>query len=164
MTYENLCIGTGFDAHKFVSGRELVLGGIRIDFPLGLAGHSDADVLLHAVTDALLGAASLGDIGRLFPDTEPAYKNISSLELLKRVYALLTKNRIRIVNIDTVIICEEPKISAYAEAMKECISQALGGLAVSRIGIKGTTTEGLGFAGRGEGIAAQASALCIREA
>lgn len=156
---ENLRIGNGFDAHAFLEGRELVLGGKKIPHEKGLLGHSDADVLLHAIMDALLSAAALGDIGVLFPDSDARYKNISSIVLLGEVYSLLQKNNMRIINIDSTVICESPKIAAHVYDMKQNISMALGGLAPERIGIKGTTTEGLGFTGRGEGIAAMAAAL-----
>jgi 2-C-methyl-D-erythritol 2,4-cyclodiphosphate synthase len=156
---KNLRIGCGFDVHAFCQGRELVVGGVTIDYPLGLMGHSDADVLVHAMMDALLGAASLPDIGRLFPDSSESYKNISSLLLMERVCALLEEKGITIINIDSTIICDKPRIAPYIAEMKERLSSAMKGLPVDRIGIKGTTTEGLGFTGRGEGIAAQAVAL-----
>jgi 2-C-methyl-D-erythritol 2,4-cyclodiphosphate synthase len=156
---DNIRIGIGFDVHRFAAGRDLVLGGEKIVHPEGLLGHSDADVLVHSIMDALLGAASLGDIGKLFPDTDGRYRNISSIALLEKVAAILAERNISIINIDSIVICEAPKIAPYTAAMKENISRALGGLATDRIGIKGTTTERLGFTGRGEGIAAQASAL-----
>ena len=156
---QNLRIGLGFDAHRFASGRKLVIGGETIDHPMGLAGHSDADVLIHAIIDSLLGAANLGDIGRLFPDSDSRYKDICSIELLKSVGQLLIEKKIEIINIDTVLICEKPKIKDYIDKMKNNISDALNGLPVERIGIKGKTTEKLGFTGREEGIAAEAVAL-----
>jgi 2-C-methyl-D-erythritol 2,4-cyclodiphosphate synthase len=154
-----LRVGTGFDAHAFSDGRRLVLGGVVIDHERGLAGHSDADVLVHAIIDAILGASGLGDIGGHFPDTDPAYKGISSILLLERVYLLLVKHHVSIINIDSVIICQKPKIGPHVDSMKQKISAALGGLDVSRIGIKGKTTEKLGFTGREEGIAVQTVAL-----
>jgi 2-C-methyl-D-erythritol 2,4-cyclodiphosphate synthase len=155
----NMRIGIGYDAHAFAEGRRLVLGGVDIDFPRGLAGHSDADVLVHALIDALLGAASLGDIGVHFPDRDPQFKDARSIELLDKTHAMLGAGGFEIINIDCVVICERPKIAPYAERMKSALSAALGGLPAARIGIKGKTTEGLGFTGRAEGIAAQAVAL-----
>ena len=152
-------VGIGYDVHVFAEGRRLVLGGVDMDYPLGLLGHSDADVLLHAVIDALLGAASLGDIGRLFPDSDPSLRGVGSLDLLRRVYDLLSGHGVTILNIDSVVICEKPKILPHVDAMKAAISRALGDLKPERIGIKGKTTEGLGFTGRREGMAAQAVAL-----
>ncbi len=156
---DNLRIGIGFDAHPFCEGRPCVIGGVDLKHPLGLKGHSDADVLVHAVIDSLLGAASLGDIGVLFPDSNEEFRDISSIELLGWVYGRLAGEGVRIINIDAVVICEEPKIARWAPSMKLKISGALGGLDPSRIGIKGTTTEKLGFTGRKEGIAAQAVSL-----
>lgn len=155
-------IGTGFDAHAFCDGRQLVLGGIIIPGERGLAGHSDADVLLHAIIDALLGASGLGDIGKLFPDTDKSYKGISSLLLLKKVGELIAQQGWQIINIDSVVICERPKISLHVLPMIEVISKALVDCDQSRISIKGKTTEKLGFTGRGEGIAAQAAVLIGR--
>lgn len=159
----NLRIGIGYDVHAFSPERELVLGGVKIDFPLGLAGHSDADVLIHAVIDALMGAAGLGDIGTHFPDRDAQYKNISSIALLTRTGQLLREHNMSIVNIDSVVICELPKIMPHADAIRQNISAALNGLDMSRINIKGKTTEKLGFTGRGEGIAAEAVALIEME-
>jgi 2-C-methyl-D-erythritol 2,4-cyclodiphosphate synthase len=156
---KNIRIGIGYDVHAFAKGRSLILGGVKIDYDLGLLGHSDADVLIHAIIDSLLGAANLGDIGKLFPDTDAKNKDISSIELLKQVNTLLLKKNIKIINIDSVIICEKPKIKDFTNKMKLNISGALNGLSVDRIGIKGKTTEKLGFTGRGEGIAAQAVSL-----
>ncbi len=157
-----LRIGTGFDVHAFSQNRPLILGGIKVDYPLGLKGHSDADVLLHAVTDSLLSAAGLPDIGKLFPDNDPAYLGIDSKILLKKVYEKFQESEIIIINIDSTIICEKPKIAPYVEEMKASISQALGQeVPPDRIGIKGTTSEKLGFTGRGEGIAAMASSLIL---
>lgn len=154
-----LRVGYGFDVHAFTGGRSLVLGGVPIPHEQGLAGHSDADVLLHALIDALLGAAALGDIGQLFPDTDEIYRDASSIGMLKEVYRLLHSRGARIVNLDSVVVCRLPRISPHIEEMKREISAALGGLSPERIGIKGKTTEGLGFTGRGEGIAAHAVAL-----
>jgi len=156
---ENIRIGTGFDVHRFITGRPLVLGGVTIDHPMGLEGHSDADVLVHAIIDALLGASNLPDIGQLFPDSSSSYKNISSLVLLEKVSALLRDKGISVINLDSTVICDRPKIARYIPDMKKNISEAMIGVSTDRIGIKGTTTEGLGFTGRGEGIAAQAVAL-----
>ncbi len=149
--------GVGFDVHRLVEGRRLILGGVEIDFPLGLHGHSDADVLLHSIADACLGAASLGDIGRHFPDTDPQYKGASSLNLLARVGELLRVGGWQVANIDAVVICERPKIAPFASQMADLIAEALS-TDSSRVSIKGTTTEGLGYTGRGEGIACQAVA------
>jgi 2-C-methyl-D-erythritol 2,4-cyclodiphosphate synthase len=153
-----LRIGVGFDVHKFSKERKLVLGGVLIRKDNGLEGHSDADVILHSIIDALLGAASLGDIGEHFPDNNPEYKGVSSLNLLKRVSAIIEKENYRIKNIDVVVICEEPKISNYKLKMIEKISDALD-INRSNISIKGKTTEGLGFTGRKEGIVAQSVVL-----
>ncbi|HNX58963.1 MAG TPA: 2-C-methyl-D-erythritol 2,4-cyclodiphosphate synthase [Spirochaetota bacterium] len=158
----DLRVGTGFDAHAFCTDRPLILGGVTVPYDKGLAGHSDADVLIHTVIDALLGAADCGDIGKLFPDTDAAYKGISSILLLERIFPKIMEKGWSIVNIDSIIICERPKIGQYTDAMKANISAACGGLDVSRIGIKGKTTEKLGFTGRGEGIACQAVALLAR--
>ena len=155
----DLRVGIGYDVHAFAENRRLVLGGVGIDHPRGLAGHSDADVLAHAVIDALLGAASLGDIGQIFPDTDPSLRDADSMELLARVYGLIAQRGARILNIDSVVICELPKIAPHVGAIKAKISRALGGLPVERIGVKGKTSEGMGFTGRREGIAAQAVAL-----
>lgn len=148
-------VGTGFDVHKFEEGRDLILGGVKIPYARGLAGHSDADVLVHALMDALLGAAALGDIGRHFPDTDERYRGISSLTLLERVADLLRENRYSIGNVDVTVIAQAPKIASYIDEMRGNISETLK-LELSRINIKGTTTEKLGFTGRKEGIAAEA--------
>ena len=153
-------IGTGFDVHKLVEGRKLVLGGVEIPYERGLLGHSDADVLTHAVMDALLGAAGLPDIGMLFPDTAPEFEGVSSMELLFRVRVLLKERGYRVVNVDATIIAERPKIRPYKEAMIRNIAAGLG-IPESDVNVKGTTTEGLGFTGRGEGIAAEA--VCLIE-
>lgn len=155
---EETRIGTGYDVHRLTEGRKLILGGVEIPFERGLLGHSDADVLLHAIMDALLGAAALGDIGRHFPDNDESYRGISSLTLLKRVGELLAENGCRIGNIDAVVIAQRPKIAPYIGEMTAHIAETLG-IRENMINIKGTTTEKLGFCGREEGIAAQASVL-----
>jgi 2-C-methyl-D-erythritol 4-phosphate cytidylyltransferase/2-C-methyl-D-erythritol 2,4-cyclodiphosphate synthase len=154
-------IGTGYDVHRLTEGRKLILGGVELPFERGLLGHSDADVLLHAIMDALLGAAALGDIGRHFPDNDESYRGISSLLLLKRVGELLNENGCRIGNIDAVVIAQRPKIAPYIGQMTARIAETLG-IGENAINIKGTTTEKLGFCGREEGIAAQASVLIRR--
>lgn len=153
--------GIGFDAHQLVEGRKLILGGVHIPYEYGLLGHSDADVLTHAIIDALLGASNLGDIGTLYPDTSNQYKDKYSIEMLKDTYQLLTKHNIEIINIDAVIVCQKPRISPYSGQMKEIISDACGNLSVSSISIKGKTTEGMGFTGTGQGIAALATCLVV---
>lgn len=155
-------VGFGFDAHRFVRGRPLILGGVEIPFSMGLEGFSDADVLVHAIADALLGAISIGDLGEHFPPGDPRYKNISSLILLQKVNELLAREGYEIINLDTVLILQEPKVDRYREEMKEKIAQTIG-LNKERVSIKATTTDGLGFAGRGEGIGAQAVALVQRK-
>ena len=154
-------IGHGYDVHRLVEGRKLMLGGVAIPFARGLDGHSDADVLVHALCDALLGSLSLGDIGIHFPDTDPRYKNSDSLELLKRVASMVKEKGFSIGNIDATIIAEQPKISGYIAEMKDTIAHTTG-IDRGHISIKATTTEGLGFAGRGEGIAAHAVVLVER--
>lgn len=151
-------IGQGYDVHRLVEGRELILGGVTIPYEKGLLGHSDADVLVHAVMDALLGAAALGDIGQHFPDTDPAYKGISSIELLKHVGRLLEEKSYVIENIDATIIAQRPKLASYRPQMAENMAKALG-IDRSRVSVKATTEEGLGFTGSGEGISAQAITL-----
>lgn len=148
-------IGMGYDVHRLVEGRDLILGGIKIPYEKGLLGHSDADVLLHAISDALLGAAALGDIGQHFPDADPAYKGISSLLLLEKVGALLEEKSFLIENIDATIIAQAPKMRPYVDAMRENIAKTLK-IDVSQVSVKATTEEGLGFTGAGDGIAAQA--------
>ena len=149
--------GLGYDVHRFKKGRKLILGGVEIASPRGLDGHSDADVLIHALMDALLGAAGLNDIGHFFPNNDPAYKGASSISLLKTVYAELKKRKYSVNNADITLIAEEPKIFPFIEEMKENISKALK-LKKERIGIKATTNEKMGFLGRKEGIAAMAVA------
>ena len=153
-------IGQGYDVHKLVEGRKLILGGVGIPYEKGLLGHSDADVLVHAVMDALLGAAALGDIGQHFPDTDPRYEGISSIELLKKVGELLEEKGYVVENIDATIIAQRPKLLNYRPKMAENIAQALH-LDVSRVSVKATTEEGLGFTGTGEGISSQA--ICAIE-
>ena len=151
-------IGFGFDVHKLVMGRKLVLGGVDIPCEKGLLGHSDADVLLHAIADALLGAAALGDIGKHFPDTDPAYKNISSVTLLEQVYTLITENHCEIINIDSTIVLQKPKIAPYVDQMKINVARSLR-IDAAKVSVKATTNEGLGFIGTGEGAVAYAVAL-----
>lgn len=153
-------IGSGYDVHRLVPDRELILGGVPIPHSLGLLGHSDADVLVHAIMDALLGAAALGDIGQHFPDTDPAYQGISSLRLLERVGELIRARGYRIGNIDATILAERPKVAPHRKAMAANIARALD-IPESSVGLKATTTEGLGFTGREEGIAAQAVAILL---
>jgi len=151
-------IGMGYDVHKLVEGRKLIIGGVEIPYEKGLLGHSDADVLLHAVMDALLGAAALGDIGKHFPDTDPAYKGISSIKLLEHVGKLLEENLFLIENIDATIIAQAPKMRPYIDTMRKNIADALG-IEVDQVNVKATTEEGLGFTGAGEGISSQA--ICM---
>ncbi|MBE5999499.1 MAG: 2-C-methyl-D-erythritol 2,4-cyclodiphosphate synthase [Sarcina sp.] len=151
-------IGTGYDVHRLVEGRRLILGGVEIPYEKGLLGHSDADVLAHAMMDALLGAAALGDIGLHFPDTDPAYKGADSLLLMRRVAELLAENGYLIENIDATVIAQAPKLRPYIDRMRENIADALE-IDLSQVSVKATTEEHLGFSGRGEGIAVQAAAL-----
>ena len=151
-------VGQGFDAHALVTGRKLIIGGVDIPHDKGLAGHSDADVLIHAVCDALLGGAGLGDIGKHFPDSDARYKNIDSRKLLREVAQLLGKNGLKIVNVDATIIAQAPRMAPHVERMRINIAADLGMLPVD-VNIKAKTTEHLGFVGRGEGIAAEAIAL-----
>ncbi len=151
-------IGTGYDVHRLVEGRKLIIGGVDIPHSLGLLGHSDADVLLHAIMDALLGAAALGDIGKHFPDTDPAYAGISSIKLLAHVGELLMKKGYVVDNIDATIIAQKPKLRPYIEEMETNIANTLG-LAKDQVNVKATTEEHLGFTGREEGISAQAVCL-----
>ena len=148
-------IGFGFDVHKLTEGRKLILGGVEIPFEKGLLGHSDADVLLHAICDALLGAAALGDIGKHFPDTDSRYKGISSIELLKYVGKLLNKSGFAVANIDSTLVLERPKIMPYVNQMQKNIADALG-IMENQISVKATTNEGMGFIGIGEGAVAYA--------
>jgi 2-C-methyl-D-erythritol 2,4-cyclodiphosphate synthase len=154
----NIRIGQGFDVHALVPGRPLIMGGVTIPYEFGLLGHSDADVLLHAITDALLGAAGLGDIGKHFPDTDAAYKGVDSRVLLRAAMQSATQAGWRVVNVDATIVAQAPKIRPYVDAMIANIASDLG-VNVGQVNVKGKTTEWLGFTGRGEGIAAQAVAL-----
>ena len=154
-------IGLGFDVHAFAEGRRLVLGGVEIPWEFGLEGHSDADVLAHALADAILGALRAGDIGKLFPDTDPAYAGADSLELLARVGQLAADQGWQIVDADCVLILERPKISAFRDQMRANLASALG-IDAEQVGVKATTTERLGFEGREEGVAAQAVVLLER--
>lgn len=156
-----LRVGLGMDVHAFAPNRKLILGGVDIPHHQGLDGHSDADVLLHAIADALLGAARLGDIGKHFPDTDPAYKDADSLKLLEAAVNLLREEGFEILDIDCVIAAQAPKLSPYREAMRENIARACG-IVTENIGVKATTTERLGFEGREEGISAEAVALVCR--
>ena len=151
-------IGMGYDVHKLTENRKLILGGVEISYEKGLLGHSDADVLIHAVMDAILGAAALGDIGKHFPDTDPAYKGISSIELLKHVSGLIEKSPFVIGNIDATVIAQRPKLAPYIQKMRENMAAALN-IDMTQISVKATTEEGLGFTGEGLGIAAQA--ICL---
>lgn len=154
----NLRIGHGYDVHRLTRGRKLILGGVEIPYEKGLLGHSDADVLVHAVMDALTGAARLGDIGKLFPDTDPAYAGISSLWLLAEVGRLLTEKGFAVVNIDAVLLAQAPKVGPYRTRMEKNIAQMLG-IDPEQVNVKATTEEGLGFTGDGSGMAAHAAAL-----
>ena len=151
-------IGTGYDVHKLVEGRKLIIGGVEIPYEKGLLGHSDADVLVHAIMDALLGAAALGDIGKHFPDSDPKYKGADSLMLMREVRRILSENGFEVGNVDATIIAQAPKMSPHIDTMRRNIAAALG-LDVSLVSVKATTEERLGFTGRGEGISAQAVAL-----
>ncbi|PAB57546.1 2-C-methyl-D-erythritol 2,4-cyclodiphosphate synthase [Anaeromicrobium sediminis] len=153
-------VGLGYDVHKLVEGRELIIGGVNIDYHLGLLGHSDADVLLHAIKDAILGAAALGDIGKHFPDTDPKYKGASSIELLKEVNRIVREKGYKVNNIDSTIIAQAPKMAPHIEKMRENIATSLG-VDMDCINVKATTTEKLGFTGRKEGIAAEAIASIV---
>lgn len=154
-------IGYGYDVHRLTGGRPLVLGGVTVPFHLGLAGHSDADVLLHALMDALLGAAALGDIGHMFPDKDARYQGIDSRILLRQVAAALAGGGFSIGNVDVTLVAQRPKIAPYVEKMRENIASDLG-IGLDMVSVKATTEEGLGFTGRGEGMAAHAAALIFR--
>lgn len=153
-------IGHGYDVHKLCENRKLIIGGVEIPYEKGLLGHSDADVLLHAISDALLGAAALGDIGCLFPDNDPKYKGADSLLLLKEVVSVLKNNGFSVVNIDSTLIAQKPKMRPYIDEMRRNIAAACG-VDVNMVSVKATTEEGLGFSGRGEGISAHA--VCLIE-
>lgn len=155
-------IGMGYDVHKLVEDRDLILGGVKIPYSLGLLGHSDADVLLHAIMDSLLGAAALGDIGKHFPDSDHRYKGISSIELLKHVGSLLKENNWLIENIDSTIIAQNPKMAPHIENMRKNISEALN-INIDQINVKATTEEGLGFTGEGKGISSQSICLLTKK-
>jgi 2-C-methyl-D-erythritol 2,4-cyclodiphosphate synthase len=154
-----IATGIGYDVHRLVADRPLVLGGVEIPHPLGLDGHSDADVLCHAIADAVLGAAGEPDIGHLFPNTDPTIRGISSLEILRRVRSILDEKSIRLHNIDATLIAEEPRIAPHLSEMKNRVGTALG-ISPARVGVKATTNESMGFLGRGEGMAAMATA-CV---
>lgn len=156
-------IGMGYDVHRLAENRKMIIGGVEIPYERGLLGHSDADVLLHAIMDALLGAAALGDIGKHFPDTDPAYEGISSMKLLEKVGQLLEDNRYVIENIDATIIAQKPKMRPYIDIMRENIAGALG-IDLSQVNVKATTEEGLGFTGAMEGISSQAICMLQRPA
>ena len=153
-------IGHGYDVHRLVEGRDLILGGVKIDYEKGLLGHSDADVLLHAVSDALLGAAGLGDIGRHFPDTDPKYKGADSLELLREVYRKISEKGFHVGNIDVTMIAQKPKLKDFIPQMQENIAAAVG-VTPDRVNVKATTEEKLGFTGTGEGMSCHA--VCLLE-
>lgn len=153
-------VGMGYDVHRLVPERDLILGGVKIDYERGLLGHSDADVLLHAIMDAILGAAALGDIGKHFPDTDAAYKGASSIRLLEAVRDLVAEEGYRVVNVDATIIAQQPKMRPHIEQMRENIAKALQ-IKMQQINVKATTEEGLGFTGTGEGISSQA--ICLLE-
>ena len=157
----NLRVGHGYDVHRLKTGRALILGGVTIPYDLGLDGHSDADVLTHAIMDALLGAAAAGDIGKLFPDNDEAFRGISSLELLRRVKLHLAEKNYKIVNVDATIIAQAPKLSPYRETMRENLAKVME-VDVDQVSVKATTEEHLGFTGKGEGIAAHAVCLIER--
>ncbi len=158
----NIRVGQGYDVHRLVEGRKLILGGVDIPYELGLLGHSDADALLHAITDALLGAAALGDIGRHFPDTDPRYKGADSRVLLRGAVALLKEKGWRPVNVDATIIAQQPKLAPYAAAMVANVAVDLG-ISPDSVNIKGKTNEKLGYLGRSEAIEAQAVVLIVRD-
>ena len=151
-------IGIGYDSHRFAEGRKLILGGVEIPHTHGLTGHSDADAVAHAITDALLGAAALGDIGTHFPPTDEAYRNADSIDLLRRANELLEGRGYQVVNVDVTVICEAPRIGPHTSAMRERLAEALG-IGTKHVSVKGKTNEGMGWIGRGEGIAVMATAL-----
>ena len=155
-------IGQGYDVHRLTEGRRLILGGVDIPYEKGLLGHSDADVLVHALMDALLGAAALGDIGKLFPDKDPQYEGADSIELLRRVHSLLLEIGYRVGNVDCTVVAQRPKLAPYIPLMRQRIAEAIS-LDPARLSIKATTEEGLGFTGEGKGIAAQAIALLLED-
>ena len=158
MELNDIRIGHGYDVHRYCEGRNLILGGVRIPYEMGLLGHSDADVLVHAVMDAVIGALGLGDIGKHFPDTDGAYKDIDSMLLAKKVYGLLTEQGYYVVNIDATVIAQKPKLAPYIEQMKSNIAEVFG-ISADRVNVKATTEEKLGFTGRLEGVSSHA--VCI---
>jgi len=158
----NFRIGTGYDAHRLIEGEQLILGGVNIPFEKGTLGHSDADVLLHAICDALLGAMSLGDIGNHFPDTEAEWKNASSLFLLEKVMDIIWEKGFQVGNVDSTLVLQQPKVSSSVFQMRENIAKALR-IDIEKVSVKATTTEGLGFEGRGEGVSAHAVCLLFQE-
>ena len=158
----NIRVGQGYDVHRLVEGRDLILGGVNIPHAKGLLGHSDADVLAHAISDALLGAAALGDIGKHFPDSDPAYKGADSLKLLSRVTEILSENGFCIGNVDATLIAQAPKLAPHIEKMRENLAAAMG-IPMNCVSVKATTEERLGFSGREEGIAAQAICLILKK-
>ncbi len=155
-------VGFGFDVHRLAENRALILGGVKIDYEYGLLGHSDADCLVHAICDALLGALGIGDIGEMFPDSDPNYKDIKSLFFLRRIKSILREAGFKILNIDTTVVIQKPKISSYKKAMRESIANALE-IKPEIVNIKATTTEGLGFEGEGVGVSAYAVATLIED-
>ena len=157
-----MSIGHGYDVHRLVPGRKLILGGVEIPCEKGLLGHSDADVLAHAVMDALLGAAALGDIGKLFPDNDPVYEGADSLVLLQRVTEVLMENGYAVGNVDATVLAQRPKLAPHIPAVRERLAQAMG-ISTDQVSVKATTEEGLGFTGAGEGIAAHAVALIEKQ-
>lgn len=156
----NIRVGIGYDVHKLVENRKLIIGGVDIPYEKGLLGHSDSDVLIHAIMDSIIGACKKGDIGKLFPDNNPEFKDISSIELLKRVYQFIKSDDYKIINIDSVIVAQKPKMAPYIESMEKNISECLN-IPVDSVSVKATTEEELGFTGRKEGIAAKA--VCLVE-
>lgn len=154
----NIRIGQGYDVHQLVEGRKMIIGGVEIPSEKGILGHSDADVLLHAICDAMLGALALGDIGKHFPDTDPKFKDISSLKLLEHVFQLIRSKGFTVMNLDSTIVLQKPKISSYVEAMKKNIAGVLQ-IGLDAVSIKATTSEGMGFTGTGDGIVAHAVVL-----
>lgn len=152
--------GIGYDCHRFVQGRPLILGGVELEHPLGLEGHSDADVLIHAIIDALFGASALGDIGQHFPDTDERYRGANSLDLLRQTAAMLAARNLAVANVDATVVLERPALSPFRAAMRDRLAEALG-IAVTRVNVKATRGEGMGFVGRGEGVAALAVATVV---
>lgn len=161
MAMSDFRIGYGYDVHKFAKNRKLILGGVEVPYEQGLQGHSDADVLLHAVTDALLGALALGDIGKHFPDTDPAYKNADSRVLMREAYGLIREKGYKLGNLDATIVAQEPKLAPYIPAMRSLMSKDLG-VEIDCVSVKATTSEQLGFTGRKEGISASAVVLLAK--